>query len=244
MTSKHSSSVRSTKFVSFLFLIGLLLVSSGIEAQHTALYADGSLGVDRNYVSFGFKQFLTKNRLFSIEAGGGLLGIQTELASSGNSANLTGVNGYQSSIASSNVIAADPNVPDHSYPGSITTKFTGSFVRGSYEWRFPSKTNPEGMPGGLRIGVELAYFSIIQHQDIQYRSFASSETYDYSGTAWCAALAPGLRMGYDFVICKHVLIAPEIATPFYIPIGSHAKSNGPFGKQSVEVRLGIGWIIR
>ena len=228
-------------FFSLSFLI-LLSGSLRIQAQNMAVYGNGSLGQDRNYLSLGVKYYTTHNTLFSIEGGGGLLGIQTELASAGDSPNLSGQNGFQSSVASGNVIAADPNVPANSYLGSLTTRFTGTFIRGSYEWLFPSDKKNDGTPRGFRLGVELAYFSIIQHQDIQFRSYNTSDTYDYTGTAWCAALAPGLRMAYDLVLGKHLLLAPEIASPFYIPLGRHAKTNGPFGKETVEIRLGIGWI--
>lgn len=227
----------------FLLLSFALLFPLAAKAQHTALSANGSLGVDRNYLSLKLSYYASKNRVFSLEGGGGLLGIQSELASAGNSPNLTGLNGYQSSIASGNVIAPDPNVPEHSYPGSIITKFTGSFVRASYEWRFPARKDSGRIAKGFRLGVEIAYFSIIQHQDIQYRSFTTSDTYTYSGTAWCAAIAPGLRMGYDFVAGKHILFSPELASPIYMPLGNHAKSNGPFAKQTLELRLAIGWII-
>jgi hypothetical protein len=228
------------KHVLLFFFFSLSIAAQSL-AQQTAVYVEGSVGLSKSYLSGGLKRHLKSQAILSLEGGGGLLGIQSELASAGNSPNLTGQSGFESSIASSIVIAPDPNVPDHAYPGSVTTTFTGSFIRGSYEWHWGARKNTTSQTKGLRAGIELAYFSIIQGQDIQYRSFNSSYTYDYHGTAWAGALAPGLRLGYDCVFGKHFLFSPELATPFYMPIGRHAKTNGPFGSAAVEVRLAIGW---
>jgi len=229
---------------SFFLLIFFFLGSSCIKAQHIEAYVNGSLGIDHAYPGIGVKYFLKNKAIVGLEFGTGLLGIQSELAPAGNSGNLNGSNSWDNNISSSIVIANDPNIPAHEYPGSVTTRFTGQYYRGSYEWFFPSKHSTEQQPRGLRAGFELGYLSIVQHQDVQYRSYTTSDTYDYKGTAHCDAIAPGVRVGYDIILWKHLRLFPEVAAPFYIPLGKHAKSNGPYAKETVEARLGIGWLIR
>jgi hypothetical protein len=229
-----------------LFICGglLLFYSLTLNAQQNAVYANGSLGINRNYVSGGLRHYLRKDVFLSLEFGGGLLGQQTESVKAGSSPDITGQNSYSSSISSSVVIAPDGNAPVNAYPSMLQTRFTGGFIRASYDWRFPShRDSLSDVPRGFRLGFELAWFSIIQRQDVQLLVVNSKDTYDYHGTAHANALAPGFRMGYDFVIHHRLLISPEIATPFYIPAGKHAKTNGPFGKESVELRLAIGWLI-
>jgi hypothetical protein len=231
--------------ISLVFILLLFTGLIPVMAQETVVYANGSLGVNRSYASVAGKYYLKRKAVVSFEIGGGEMGSQNENASSADSPNLSGQNGFQSSISSSIVIAPDLGVPDHMYPSSVTTRFTGEFFRGSYEWRFPPKSQTETeRPRGLRFGVELAYFDIIQRQDVVFSSLTTSDTYEFHGTAHCVTIAPGLRLGYDLILFKNLLIAPEIASPFYIPVGYNAKSNGPFAKEAVEVRLGIGWFIR
>ncbi|MFI5149113.1 MAG: hypothetical protein ACHQRM_05225 [Bacteroidia bacterium] len=227
----------------FQFLL-LLTLAAGLHAQHMEAWISGSAGIDRAYPGIGFKYYLTNKTLIGFEFGTGQLGSQSELASAGNSPNLNGSSGWESSISSSNVIPPDGNAPVNAYPGSITTRFTGQFYRASYEWFFPSRKSNAASPAGMRAGFELAYFSIIQRQDIQYRSFNSPDVYEYNGTSHCNAIAPGIRLGYELPIGKHIRFLPELASPFYIPLGRHAKSNGPFAKETLEVRLGIGWMIK
>jgi len=228
---------------SFLMLLLMGGCVSNVVAQEMFVYANGSLGIDRNYASVGVKYYRKRADIFSFEAGGGLLGMQNETA--GAAADMNGQNGFGGSISSSVVIAPDGNTPDHMFVNSVKTRFTGTFFRGSYEWRFPSKKETDAVrPSGFHIGVELAYFDLIQHQDVDLHSTSGAGVYDYHGTAECKALAPGLRMGYDLIFLKNGLFTPEIASPFYIPVGNHAKSNGPFAKQAIEVRVGIGWFIR
>ncbi|HEV7232168.1 MAG TPA: hypothetical protein VGO45_12605 [Bacteroidia bacterium] len=226
------------------FLSVVVLFSLPLKAQQNAVYANGSLGINRNYVSGGIRHYIHKDAFLSLEFGGGLLGQQSESVKPGSSPDVTGQNSYSSSISSSIVIAPDGNAPTNAYPAMLQTRFTGGFIRAAYDWRFPShRDSVSEVPRGFRLGFELAWFSIIQRQDVQLLMVNSKDTYDYHGTAHANALAPGFRLGYDFVIHHKLLISPEIATPFYIPAGKHAKTNGPFGKESVELRLAIGWLI-
>jgi hypothetical protein len=236
---------RSFSFSSKALLLCLFLSAAGsIRAQHMEIYLNGSAGIDRAYPGLGVNYFLKNKAIIGFEFGTGQLGSQSELASAGNSPNLNGSNGWESSISSSNVIAPDPNVPDHYYIGAITTRFTGQYYRASYEWFFASKHSTEENPCGLRAGVEFAYFDLIQRQDIQWRSFNTPDLYEYNGTSHCTAIAPGIRVGYEMVLFKKLRLCPELASPFYIPLGIHAKSNGPFAKQTLEARVGIAWMIR
>jgi hypothetical protein len=240
---KNKPMLNKTKKILFLTALQCVWFISFITAQETVVYANGSLGVGRDYVSVGGKYYRHRSSIISFEIGGGLMGVQNETA--GSATSLTGQNGFESSISSSLVIAPDPNVPDHMYAATIKTRFTGEFFRGSYEWRFPSKKETsESRPIGLRFGIEFAYFDIIQRQTVEFRSLTGADAYDYNGTAHAVVLAPGLRLGYDLLLFKNLLISPEIATPLYIPVGNHAKTNGPFGKEAAEIRLGIGWFIR
>jgi hypothetical protein len=228
-----------------LFFLSLLLSSFFLEsnAQEILAYANGSAGINREYVSLGVKYYRKRSSVISFETGGGVMGFQTE--SAGDAGNISGQYGFGSSVSSSIVVAADGNAPDHMFVNTVNTKFTGEFFRGSYEWRFPSRKETESTrPTGLHFGVELAYFDIIQRQDVLLQSTTGADEYSYHGTAHCAAIAPGLRLGYDLVIFKNGLLSPEIASPFFIPIGNHSKSNGPFAKETVEIRLGMGWFIR
>lgn len=226
----------------FTLLAPAIFLLSQLWAQDIVVYANGTLGVNRSYASIGAKYYYKRTSIISFEFGGGLMGTQNETA--GNSQNISGQNGFEASISSSMVIAPDPNVPDHMYLAKITTRFTGEFFRASYEWRFPSsKSGYSGRPKGFHMGVEFAYFDMIQRQAVEFRSVSTPEAYDFSGTARAVVVAPGLRLGYDLVLFQNLLVSPEVATPLYIPIGNKSKSNGPFAKEGIDFRLGIGWFI-
>lgn len=226
------------------FSLGLFIQPQAVRAQQSGIFLNGNLGIGRNYLSLGFKEYRKGNVLFTLEAGGGILGEESEFADAGNSPNISGLNGFTGSIASSVVIPKDPNTPSNMYPGSVNTRYSGFFVRAGYEWRFPSTPDSSHQPKGLRAGVELGVFIIGEHQDIQYRSFSSSALYMTSGTASCAAIAPGLCLGYDLPLRKKLQLSPELALPFYIPAGSGAKTNGAFAKAGPEARLSISWFFR
>jgi hypothetical protein len=223
----------------FIYFLIILMFFSHAYAQNLDIFVKASAGPGRNYLSAGLRHDLSQNSMLTIEFGGGLLGMQSESARAG-SYNLNGQNGYESSISSGVVIAPDGNAPTGSYVSSLNTRYTGSFLRAGYEW-FLQTPRSDGSHQGFHLGCELAWFSIIQHQDVELHSTQSDAVYQYHGTAYAGALAPGLRLGYDIGLGKKCLLSPEFACPLYIPFGKHAKSNGSFGKETVELRLAFCW---
>jgi hypothetical protein len=228
----------SRTFITLLSSLSLL-TSVLMQGQTLDIFAKASAGPGRNYLSAGLRHNISQNSMVTIEFGGGLLGMESQSANRG-SYNITGQNGFESSISSGVVIAPDGNAPAAYFVSALHTTYTGSLLRASYEW-FLQSAKPDGTHSGLHLGCELAWFSIIQHQDVELHSNNSDATYQYHGTAYAGALAPGLRLGYDIGLGKKCLLVPEFACPLYVPFGKHAKSNGSFAKETVELRLAFCW---